>query len=51
MVPAHHLFILWELNRSKQLYADQAAVHNPIVFACFQGAQTRHRKPRILFYG
>ncbi|KAI0271199.1 Zn-dependent exopeptidase [Russula aff. rugulosa BPL654] len=36
---------------SKTLYADDAAVHNPIVFACFQGAQTCHRKPRILFYG
>ncbi|KAH9966153.1 Zn-dependent exopeptidase [Russula compacta] len=36
---------------SKTLYADDAAVHNPIVFACFQGAQTGLRKPRILFYG
>ncbi|KAH9980925.1 Zn-dependent exopeptidase [Lactifluus volemus] len=36
---------------SKTLYADEAAVHNPIVFACFQGAQTSFRKPRILFYG
>ncbi|KAI0293587.1 Zn-dependent exopeptidase [Russula brevipes] len=36
---------------SKTLYADDAAVHNPIVFACFSGAQTCRRKPRILFYG
>ncbi|KAI0256992.1 Zn-dependent exopeptidase [Lactifluus subvellereus] len=27
------------------------SLHNPIVFACFQGAQTSLRKPRILFYG
>ncbi|KAI9511084.1 Zn-dependent exopeptidase [Russula earlei] len=36
---------------SKTLYTDEAAVHNPIVFACFQGAQPCARKPRILFYG
>ncbi|KAI0306265.1 Zn-dependent exopeptidase [Multifurca ochricompacta] len=36
---------------SKTLYADEEAVHNPIVFACFNGAQGSSRKPRILFYG
>ncbi|KAI0061595.1 Zn-dependent exopeptidase [Artomyces pyxidatus] len=34
---------------SKLLYSGD--VHNPIVFATFQGTQTTKRKPRILFYG
>ena len=34
-----------------QLYVDEEAVHNPVVFGCFQGAQSSRRKPRILFYG
>ncbi|KAI0263416.1 hypothetical protein BC834DRAFT_887180 [Gloeopeniophorella convolvens] len=36
---------------SKTLYEDDEAQHNPVVYACFQGAQTSQRKPRILFYG
>lgn len=36
---------------SKALYVDEEAVHNPVVFGCFQGAQSSRRKPRILFYG
>ncbi|KAI9446065.1 Zn-dependent exopeptidase [Lactarius indigo] len=36
---------------SKALYVDEEAVHNPVVFGCFQGAQSSRQKPRILFYG
>lgn len=36
---------------SKALYVDEEAVHNPVVFGCFQGAPSSRRKPRILFYG
>ncbi|KAH9173572.1 Zn-dependent exopeptidase [Lactarius sanguifluus] len=36
---------------SKALYVDEEAVHNPVVFGCFQGAPSSRRRPRILFYG
>ncbi|KAF8470421.1 Zn-dependent exopeptidase [Russula ochroleuca] len=43
---------IWLTKCLAQLGASsKTAVHHPVVFACFQGAQTGLRKPRILFYG